>query len=262
MPRKISLVIMLLLAAGVYALDMGQVRNEYMKGVQALANNELYDAERSFKTVISIVPEAGNTVLVKYQARSHYFLGDVYFVQKDYENAVKHYRQVVQNYMQEDIYSRSLYKLGRTLVLARKYREAIALLNSYLASYDNSDALGDNALYWIGRSYIGMEDYRLAQDTYRYVLEKYPDTALAYDIRSSLPRLEQLIADQQYREGQHSGLSNELRTLQEQNTKLQQEKLTLEKMSELLLIKQRLLEIKAEKVEILARLKEDREGTK
>lgn len=256
----ISLFVMAVISSA-GAITLGEMRNIYMKGIQALANNEMLDAERSFKTIISL-PANDNKTYIKYQAKSYYFLGDVYFVQRDFDKAIASYRKVVQDYREEDVYSRAMYKLGRTFILAQKYREGIALLNSYVGSYDNRDALGDNSLYWIGRAYIGMKDYRLAMDTYKMVLDKYPNTALAYDIRSSLPQLEELLQDQENQANRISGMTNQLQVLQEQNSKLKLEKQTLEKMSELLVIKQRLLEIKAQKVDILANIKENRENKK
>ncbi len=260
MKKILTLSLLLVLASQANAITLDEMRNIYMKGIQALANNELMDAEKSFKLIISLPGTTDNKTYKKYQAKSYYFLGDVYFIQRDFDKAIKHYRKVVQDYMDQDIYSRALYKLGRTLVLGQKYREGIALLNSYIARYDNRDALGDNSLYWIGRAYIGMKDYQLATDTYQLVLEKYPNTALAYDIRSSMTQLEQLILDQANKSQMISGMTNELQVLQAQNQTLKREKETLEKMSELLLIKQRLLEIKSKKVEILSTIKQNREG--
>jgi outer membrane protein assembly factor BamD (BamD/ComL family) len=252
--------VLIFFAGNFYATDIKEVRSIYIQGAQALANNDLSTAERSFKTIIAMTgTSSSRTELNRYKARSHYFLGDVYFIRRDYVSAIQNYRAVVQHYPTSEIHSRTLYKLGRTLILDNKFHQAIAVLNEYLAKYDNKDNLADNAHYWVGRAYVGVKDYPRALSTFQEILSKYPDSALAYDVRGFITKINGLIEEE--RQAQMSApqtLSNRLQELQQRSLKLEQEKDVLEKISGLLTIKQRLLEIKAEKVDLLYELRAQR----
>ena len=103
MKKFFALIILLTFASTAQAITLNEMRNIYMKGIQALANNELMDAEKSFRIIISLPGSSENQTYKKYQAKSYYFLGDVYFIQRDFDKAIQHYRKVVQDYMEQDI---------------------------------------------------------------------------------------------------------------------------------------------------------------
>jgi tetratricopeptide (TPR) repeat protein len=235
--------------------EEGDIKSKYLKAVILLADSKIYDAEKIFNDVINIESN-GKKYIEKYKARSYYFLGDVYFIKQDYARSIKYYKTTAQKYYNEDIYSKSLYKLGRTLVINNNADEGIDILSDYIAKYNNSDLLADNAYYWTARGYISQGDYLSAFNTYQLILKKFPATPLSYDIRSSMSKLERLIDEQNCA---NTG-TNTASQIRKRNIRLTQEKTLLEKMAELLQIKQRLLEIKSEKVEIYNRLKEQSEG--
>jgi tetratricopeptide (TPR) repeat protein len=235
--------------------EEGDLKAKYLKAVISLSDNNVYDAEKRFIEIINIT-NINKKYIEKYKARSYYFLGDVYFLKQDYEKSIKYYKTTAQKYYNEDIYSKSLYKLGRTLVINNNSDEGIDMLNDYIAKYDNSDQLADNAYYWMARGYIAQGDYLSAFNTYQLILKKYPSTPLTYDIRNSMDKLEHLIDEQNCA----IAGTNSIQSIKQRNVRLAQEKTLLEKMAELLQIKQRLLEIKSEKVEIYNRLKEQSEG--
>lgn len=255
--------ILFLSAAFLFALDMPQVRNTYVTGVQALANGQLLQAESCFKTIIAIPPAAPYEDEIKrYQAKSYYFLGDVYFMKRSYEQAENYYKIVLQKYPDSEIYPNALYKLGRTYILNGQNDEGMGLLKSYLANYDTDPSLSDNVLYWLARGYAQMNDYQMAISTFELVLIKYPNTALAYEIRSSIARLKEMLADQQRAAAATvTAATNTLQILTRQSNQIEQEKVLLDRISELLQIKQRLLEIKADKIELLLQLRRQREGS-
>jgi TolA-binding protein len=260
MKKLIILFAFLLIAVQAYPIGITEVRDIYLKAVKALAENDLSEAMSGFKTIISITEIAADSksTLKRYQARSYYFLGDSYFMQKNYVQAVENYRIVVQTFQDSEIYTKALYKLGRTLVLDKKYSEGITVLNDYISKYGDKDNLGDNALYWLARGYMGMKDFHVSLNTMELILNKYPDTALAYDIRSFIDKLQSIIMEESEKNKKVETIISEVDTLKQKNQKLAQEKKLLEKISELLLIKQRLLEIKAEKISLLVQIKEQR----
>jgi outer membrane protein assembly factor BamD (BamD/ComL family) len=151
---------LLLCSTSLFSLDMTQVRDTYVSGVQALANGQLLEAESAFKTIIALPLTAPYADEVKrYQARAYYFLGDVYFMKRSYEQAISYYRIVLQKYQDSDIYPRTLYKLGRTYILQEEYTDGIGLRKSYLSRYDTDAALAARPLL-ARQGILRMIDYR------------------------------------------------------------------------------------------------------
>ncbi len=259
MIRKYAfLLFFLILTVLSFGQDLAEVKKNYLQGVTSLANNDLKSAEESFNRVIS-AHAAKNKTFDPYIAKSYYFLGDISFIRQDYDKAVDNYKLVARLYYQEDIYSKSLYKLGRTLVMAGRYSEGIAVLEDYIAQYQNKDFLEDHSYYWMGRACAKKNDYIRALSIYQFVLDKYPSSALSFELRNSISTLQGILEEQNSQRSMQEEKSTGLLDLKQKNELLVKEKNILEQMSRLLQIKQRLLEIKAIKVEALARLKEQNE---
>lgn len=238
--------------------DEGAVKSLYMKGVMALANNNLSEAEKNFNAIIGAADTADFNIDA-YKAKSWYFLGDVQFIRQNYDKSVKFYRTVTEKYYTQDIYSKAMYKLGRTLVVNGRSQEGLEILKDYLEKYQNQDAFADNAYFWMAKAFIGLKDYQPALNAYHLILEKFPDSALAYEIRNSISSLEKIIEDQDRQNLKTAAKTDESQSITQKREKLVQEKALLEKMAKLLKIKQRMLEIKSEKVELLGQLKQQRD---
>jgi tetratricopeptide (TPR) repeat protein len=191
----------------------------------------------------------------------------VYFIKQDYNQSIRSYQTVVQKFYRQEIYSKAMYKLGRTLVIAGRYKDGMALLSDYISQYSNKDYLADSSLYWTARGYIGAGDFQTALKTFNFILEKYPSTGLSYEIRSSINKLTKYLETQNSQSSQtnnlltpDSGKLSNAAAIRQQTGQLEDEKVMLEKISRILQIKQRLLDIKAEKVEILSRLRQQNES--
>ncbi len=258
-----AMIILLLVSIPLFSQnsDILKWRKLYKTGVRSLADQDLIASEQAFQSLIAI-PQSGSKALIKYQSKAYYFLGDVYFIRKQYQKALVYYRTVVRDYYDQDIYSKTLYKMGRTLVLNNQFSEGVALLNDYLARYDNRDGLADNTLYWLGRAYLGMKDYTLSLQAFKLILQKYPDTALAYDVRRTLGKLTKVVEDETQKKMTIDSVTNQLFQLKRTNRRLQQEKILLEKASRLLVLKQKLLQMKNSKIEELNRIKANLEEEK
>lgn len=234
--------------------DEGEVRKRYMQGVMALANSDLDASEKHFLAVAE-AGESREFNVKDYRAKAYYFLGDIQFIRQKNEQAVRYYRTVTDKYYNEEIYSKALYKLGRTLVVDGRYQQGVEILKDYLTRYQNADAFADNAYYWMAQGFIGLRDYQPALSAYQLILQKFPSSSLAYDVRASVDSLERLIAEQDRAGMKSSARGGEAETAAQKREKMAREKDLLEKMSSLLKIKQRLLDIKSEKVELLKALK-------
>jgi tol-pal system protein YbgF len=66
-----------------------------------------------------------------------------------------------------------MYRCGLSLVYARRYNEAIQVLQNFLRSYPQS-SLADNALYWTGECYYAQKQYHTALSYFQRVLFQYP----------------------------------------------------------------------------------------
>lgn len=268
MIKRISTALMFILLWGSlgFSADILEVRSAYLEAAGFLAGGNLSYAEAGFFEVLEFEdftnPE-DQLSLERYRAKSYYYLGDIEFMRENYEESIDYYQYVAQYYDDSDIYARALYKLGRSLVMNGDFASGMAILYDYLGKYEDIDDLADNALYFIGRGYTGQGDYQSAIDALSLLLTDYPDSPLAFDVRSSISNLEELMAIEEASSvstDEYNVVVDEYQLLLEENQRLAEEKALLESISDLLLIKQRLLEIKQEKVDLLADIRALREG--
>ncbi len=233
--------------------EISDVKDKYLKGIQAIADKNFSVALKCFQDIISIQ----DSKISFYKSKSFYFIGEIYFIRQDFEEAAKYYRIVAQKYYNENFYHRALYKLGISTILNKKFDEGIALLNDYLSKDSEPDSMPDHALYWIGRGYFGKGDLEQALYTFQVALNKYPDSSLSFEIKNTMDTIEKMKESQAMKKD--NSKNSEKNQLLLKGDRLTQEKELLNKMEQLLLIKQKLLEIKSQKVEILSRIKEQNE---
>jgi TolA-binding protein len=249
--RAFLLLFLTLLPLPFMGFDLADVKKKYLEGLSFFTGGNLKGAESDFNDIINMKLPRGN-LYDPYSARSYYFKGDIAFIKQDYGQAVDCYRTVASEYYNTDIYSRDLYKLGRTLILARRVSEGIGILEDYITRYKDADSLGDHGYYWLARGFAMNNDYFRAVSTYRFILTNYPSSALTFEVRSSLSMLQDNIE----KEGlQEAGPTN-TRSLLNSSERLEMQRKILLDMSRLLLIKQKLIDIKAAKIEMLSRMRE------
>lgn len=246
MRRCWFVILFMTLSAVISFADEGQIKRDYMNAIQAMTDGKLDEAEAGLKKVFDVSSRETNR---EYQSRSLYFLAEIAFVRKDYPKAVQLYRTTAERYSGQSVYSRSLYKLGRTLVMMDRPKEGRLILEDYLTRYEALDGLGDSATYWSARAMIAEKDYRSAYQTLTVLLQKYPSTPLSYEVRSNLKQIESDI--EREKQAQIARETNSLEYYQKKSESAAYERSLLDKLSELLAIKQRLLEIRAAKLELL-----------
>ncbi|GEM_PF-1842489 len=234
--------------------EIGQVRKIYLDGMTSFTGRDLKKAGDNFRRIIGMsLPR--NSLFDPYTAKSYYFLGEIAFIRQDYERAVDFYKTVAGLYYEEDIYPRDLYKLGRTLIISGRLNEGIAILEDYLSHYGGMDRLEDHAYYWMARAYAGKGDYFKAISFYKFILNNYMESDLTFESRNSISILENLNEKQVTNTFETNNILINI-TNNTENVNFEMEKAILERISRLLAIKQRLLEIKAARVDALSRLKE------
>lgn len=133
-----------------------------------------------------------------------YYMGESYNRQNQYADAIKEFERIVKNYPGTNYADLSL---GRIQLIKQKMNEqqmefsstssllkayesiykdyrnrnfdaSIAGFKKFLDDYPDSD-LTSNAIYWIGESYYGKEDYLNAIKYFNQVIQKFPNSEKA-----------------------------------------------------------------------------------
>ncbi len=100
-------------------------------------------------------------------------LADCYYVQKDYDRAIRHYQEI-----NEPAYASYIsYQLG--LIYQLKGEGSRAISNFDQTITDGQSAYADNAYLQKGKLYISSGDFQMAAATYKDLLSAFPESSLA-----------------------------------------------------------------------------------
>ncbi len=131
----------------------------------------------------------------RYGPRSQFTLGDYYYGEKDYENAVASYEKFLEIFPVgklkgqdkglrnkanvllghlSEIEAYNLYSKGDILFTEKKYEEAVKIFEAVISKYPDSDQ-AVNSLVNIGAAHFAEEEYRQAGEVFKKVLDKYSD---------------------------------------------------------------------------------------
>ncbi len=101
-------------------------------------------------------------------------IGDCYFVQRDFTQAINYYNQGSEIVSASPDYA--MYQKGLSLGILKKHREKITVLNSLIQKYPKS-AYVDDALYAMGKSYVELNELDNAIQEYKTIKQKYPTSS-------------------------------------------------------------------------------------
>ncbi len=101
-------------------------------------------------------------------------IGDCYFVQRDFQQAINFYDQG--SSFVEGSPDYSMFQKGISLGIQKQHNKKISELNSLINKYPNSNYV-DDALYEMGKSYVSMNDLSNAIRKYKIIKEKYPTSS-------------------------------------------------------------------------------------
>jgi tol-pal system protein YbgF len=116
-------------ASQAYALPGANADEQYQYAFDLLRQTKYADAERALSTFVDEYPDhplAGN---------ASYWLGETYYVRKDYDNAALTFAQTFQNYPQSGKAPDSLLKLGMSLAALGETADACRALHELGARY-------------------------------------------------------------------------------------------------------------------------------
>jgi TolA-binding protein len=111
----------------------------------------------------------------EWAARSHFQIGQCYYLQGEYDKALDHYGKIIVSYPEHEVYWPARYWKCRSLIAKGDYEEAMKALRSLDESA--AERIGrDIILMAVGNCYLGMKDYERAEATYRSLIESIPDS--------------------------------------------------------------------------------------
>ena len=111
----------------------------------------------------------------KWAAKSHFQLGQCFYLQGKYKEALDEYGWIIVFYPNEEVYWPARYWKCRSLMAKGEYEDAMTALRS-LESGDSVNIDRELILMSIGGCYLGMKDYRGAEAAYRSFIDAMPDS--------------------------------------------------------------------------------------
>ncbi len=234
----------------------------YIVGLQYLNNNELTQAEISFRSIIAFPFRSKDWRTTRYyKGKAHFYLGDIYFIQKRYDKAVYNYQQIVQEYAEIEEYSYALYKLGRSLILNKEESRGIEVLKDYNYNYGTKDQNADNTLYWIAQGYIGAENYNAALQILHQILRDFPNSGMAYDIRILIAKLETAPSSSPISQNLKQNIQRDVDNSRKTMNTIAEEKELVDRIKQVLTLKEQLLHLKERKLNLLESIGQTRAKT-
>ena len=234
----------------------------YIVGLQYLNNNELTQAEISFRSIIAFPFRSQDWRTTRYyKGKAHFYLGDIYFIQKRYDKAINNYQQIVQEYAEIEEYSYALYKLGRSLILNKEESRGIEVLKDYNYNYGTKDQNADNTLYWIAQGYIGADNYNAALQILHQILRDFPNSGMAYDIRILIAKLETAPDLSPISQNLKQTIQNDIDNSRKTMDTIAEEKELIDRIKNVLALKEQLLHLKERKLNLLESIGQTRAKT-
>jgi TolA-binding protein len=110
-----------------------------------------------------------------YSDSAVFSMGDMKVREKEYAAAVAMFQSLIDTYPESDMVDDAAYNIAKTHRRAEKYDEAIATFSAFVTDYPESELVEDAELY-IPFCYNLKGDKDKAVELYRSFLEKYPDS--------------------------------------------------------------------------------------
>lgn len=125
--NKIGIIILLM----TMAVELHAQQKEIRQGNRNFRNGNYSEAERDYK----------NSLDKKYNDKAQFNLGDVYYQQQNFEDAMRNFQSVADRNVPKDLEANAYYNLGNSLMEQQKYSEAFnAYKNSLKINPNDEDA--------------------------------------------------------------------------------------------------------------------------
>jgi len=173
--------------------NRNEARALLAKGIRCYLNNS-FDRAKAEKAMLAYV-ELSNNAMEKSWSD---ILGwasttrDFALFQKAQLTSLKKakylYEEIVKNYADGDFASESLWNLFWDEYDSGNYDKALKLAQKHILAYENTKA-SPAIHFWLGKTYEKKNSMRKAKDSYKTVLEKFPDSYYAFRAQGRLNAL-------------------------------------------------------------------------
>ncbi len=137
--------------------------------MQAFLQPDIDESIEIYSSVIEKYPDS------PWAAKSHFQLGQCYYLQGEYDKALNHYGKIIVSYTDDDSYWPARYWKCKSLIGKGDYEGAMIALRSLEGN--GSGGVGkDIILMSLGECYFGMKDYENAVNSYKSLIESLPDS--------------------------------------------------------------------------------------
>ena len=171
-PGLLVLVIIFIIFSFVAQQEVfGQINDENSLYTVALGayKDGFYDlAIDQFLQLLKLYPNCKKAPYAEFR------IAEAYFKQKKYDQALSHYKKVVNNYsFAENFIDKALYRMGQVYFLEQKYQQSADFYQRLFSQYSQS-TLAKKALFWFAESNYNSGKYQEAIQGYQKFLQKYP----------------------------------------------------------------------------------------
>ncbi len=170
----------------------GNILNEYPQtSIAMVATRHLANVYRTTKRpqsaidlLLNVTDSAGNI-----RQPAVIMIGDTYFQDiGNAEKAIEYYNRAL-DYPQDSSFTpMTLMKLGEAYLLEKQFEEARETLRMLIEKHEYAWRSHPQAYRLIAISYEDEKDYQRALDNYTAIVEKYPETPLAFETYVYLPK--------------------------------------------------------------------------
>lgn len=117
-------------------------------------------------------------------AEAYYYLGRL---SVDPDSALIYYNKVMTNYAHSRYADMSYVEMSKINIARENYKNAIKVLNALLRNYPDTD-LKDEALFWLGVSYIASGQREQGESTLEQLRMSYPKSVWSERVDNILPK--------------------------------------------------------------------------
>ncbi len=121
----------------------------------------------------------------KYSQEAYFKLGNFYYNQKKYTEAIKEFKKISQFFPNSSLLSESDYWMGWSYYKLNEYQEASEYFKK-VREYEENLELSQRALFMVAESLYNLKDYQKAREEYRSFIEKYSKAELSEDAQYAI----------------------------------------------------------------------------
>ncbi len=240
-----------------------ELKDRYLAGLQYVRSGDFASAVSEFHWLLN---QAEVQRIPYYHAKVLYWLAESLFSLEKYPEAYRYYLELMDTYPQSKLVESATYGAGKSAYLSADYTNAVKYLSLYIARYDNVFSREDDALFYLGKSYLSLGDKMRAIELFKQLVSRYPSSPYTYEIRGTLEDLRkegiersmtlsnkmvELISKESNIVETEQKLAQLKEELKRERQKVEVEKAALEQLFKLLEQKERLLKLKEKKLKAL-----------